>query len=117
MTRNQSQQNATANRSGAQRRKAKIPQKLNTNYIGNQIPKAPFAKCVRFFMEKTTRTGDFRITGDALAALQHASEIYLTGVMGDAYQITLTRRQVTLMPRDVNVLMFLRGPGSKLGCV
>lgn len=117
-TRNSSRQqsNTAAASTSRRRRKQAVPEKMKPGFTGSQIPKLPFARLIRSFLVNDTRSRDFRVTADAMEALQFASEIYLTGVLGDAYQITLSRKQVTLLPRDINILMYLRGPASKLGC-
>lgn len=121
-TRNSSRQqqeqqpNTAAANKSRRRRKQAMPEKSKPGYTGTQIPRLPFARLVHSFLVNDRRSQNFRVTRDALEALQLASEIYLSGVLGDAYQITLSRKQVTLLPRDINILMYLRGPGSKLGC-
>lgn len=115
------QANASSRPVGAARRKQNAPAprrnpKLASDFIGSQIPKAAFSRLVRYIVHKFSPTSDYRVTKECLEALQAASEIYITAVLSDAYQITICRKQVTLSPRDVNVLMYLRGPGSKLGC-
>lgn len=76
-----------------------------------QIPKAPFARLVREIMNPlSSHIAPLRMTATCLEALREASEAYITQVFQDAYAITINRKQVTLHPRDVQLLMFLRGP-------
>ncbi|CRL00900.1 CLUMA_CG014150, isoform A [Clunio marinus] len=77
-----------------------------------QIPMAPFARLVREFIQKHGGRQDYRITPEALVALREASESYLTNLFCDAIMITLNRHQVTLQPRDIRLLLFLRGPNQ-----
>jgi histone H3/H4 len=117
----QSRQSRPVQKTGAARRKS-TPRRREIRQLAEMrklqmqttslIPKLPFARLVRYTLGKFGN--GFRITQDALAALQESSELYLTGVLGDAFLITLSRRQVTLQPKDINLLMFLRGPASRL---
>lgn len=76
-----------------------------------QIPKAPFARVVREVMQhRATRGNNMRITPEALEALRESAEVYLTTMFTDANLIVMNRNQVTVQPRDVQLLMFLRGP-------
>jgi histone H3/H4 len=70
------------------------------------IPRACFLRVVR---EVMNRLGEFRISRVAIEALREAAETYSTNVLNDAYMITQNRRQVTLQPRDIHLLMMLRG--------
>lgn len=78
------------------------------NNTGHVIPRLPFARLVREIMI------DFcpdicRIQTEALAALQEASEMYLSHMMEDAYRCTLHRARQTLMPIDVQLVRLIRG--------
>lgn len=111
----------TQTKTGAARRKA-TPRRREIRQLAemrklqmatqSMIPRAPFSRLIRYIMGK--HDASLRITAEALAALQEASELYLTAVLADAYLITLSRRQVTLHPKDINLLVFLRGPASNL---
>lgn len=102
---------------GASKRKQQIPvfremQRLQMT-TNCQIPRAPFSRVVRETMQRVERRGaEFRITPEALEALRESSESFLTQVFSDSYLITLNRKQVTLAPKDIQLLMFLRGPTS-----
>ena len=74
----------------------------------NQIPCAPFQRLVRELMQKASPV-DFRLTSQALEAMREATETYVTKVLADANLIALNRRQVTIFPRDIQLVMFLRG--------
>jgi histone H3/H4 len=97
---------------GAAKRKGTAPvlrdiRQLQT-HTENLIPKMCFCRLIREIMN---RHGNFRITPEAIEALRESSETYTTNVLGDAYLITLNRKQVTLQPRDVHLLLLLRGEG------
>lgn len=100
---------------GAARRKQTIPvlremQRLQSS-TECQIPRAPFSRLVRELMERVELRGaQMRITPQALEALRESSESFLVQVFSDAYLITLNRKQVTLAPKDIQLVMFLRGP-------
>lgn len=74
--------------------------------VQNLIPRSPFCRCVK---EVLNSLGDFRMTKDSLDALQEAAEAYMVGVFGDAYRLTLHRARVTILPSDIQLLMYLRG--------
>ncbi len=50
-----------------------------------------------------------RVQAKAMEALHQAAEIYLTGVMEDAYLCTLHAKHVTLQPRDIQLARHIRG--------
>lgn len=80
----------------------------SVNYL---IPKATFSRLVRELVQKSTPRGaDFKVSQKCLEVLQEASEVYTTATLSDSYLITLSRKQVTLQPKDVQLLNFLRGP-------
>lgn len=102
---------------GASKRKQKIPLfremlRLQTT-VECQIPRAPFSRVVREIMQRVELHGaNMRVTPEALEALRESSESFLVQVFSDSYLITLNRKQVTLAPRDIQLLMFLRGPSG-----
>lgn len=49
-----------------------------------------------------------RVTGQALAAMQTSAEAYLTQLMEDSYLLTLHRQRVTLVPRDMQLTLYIR---------
>lgn len=75
-------------------------------HVENLIPKAPFCRCVK---ETLQRRGDFRMTREALEALQDATETYLVGIFDDGFRLTLHRNRVTIHPIDIQLLLYLRG--------
>lgn len=58
---------------------------------------------------------DIRVTPEFLVALQEAAELYLVQFFQDAYLCTAHRGRATLVPRDMQLAMRLRGindPGT-----
>lgn len=111
--------NVTQPPKGAARRKQvppltremiKLQQSTNT-----LIPRLPFSRLIRELIQKQNYGVSYRITPEALEALQVATEYYITGIFSDAYRITSIRKQVTLQPRDVQLLLYLRGPNGMGG--
>lgn len=72
------------------------------------IPKAPFLRLVREIVANRSGNSGIRITTMALDAMREASESVLTGIFEDSYLIALHARRVTLMPRDMALLLNLR---------
>jgi histone H3/H4 len=58
-----------------------------------------------------------RFQSTALEALQEAAEQFVTGVLSDAYRLTLHAHRVTIHPKDIQLVLELRGdtPLSSLG--
>ena len=54
------------------------------------------------------RADNIRITEMAVEALREASENVLVSVFEDSYLIALHARRVTLMPRDISLLLRIR---------
>ncbi|GAB0088844.1 hypothetical protein DMENIID0001_033080 [Sergentomyia squamirostris] len=98
------------------RRKAKKPMKRGIKALheikhyqkttGLLIPRAPFMRTIR---ETLHSMGDFKISAVAFDAIQEASEIYLTHLLEDAYKCTLFRGCVTLHPKDIGLVRYIRG--------
>jgi len=63
--------------------------------------KLPFQRLVREVAQDFKN--DLRFEGSALLALQESAEAYLVGLFEDAYLITLERRKLTLMARDMKL--------------
>jgi histone H3 len=77
------------------------------------IRKAPFQRLVRQVHLESFREGTmehaYRYQGSALLALQEAAEAYLVGVFHDSYLCTIHAKRVTLMPKDIQLAMRIRG--------
>jgi len=65
------------------------------------IRKLPFQRLVREIAQDFK--DDLRFQGSAMLALQESAEAYLADLFTDSYLITLERRKVTLLPRDLLV--------------
>lgn len=73
------------------------------------IPKLPFSRVVRELIQQQNMREQMRLTPAALEALRESAESYLTYVFSDANSIVRNRGQVTLQPKDIQLLMYLRG--------
>ena len=51
---------------------------------------------------------EMKITVTAVEALREASECFLTNMFEDSYLLSLHAKRVTLMPKDMNLLMRLK---------
>lgn len=80
------------------------------NTVNTLIPKLPFSRVVREVMMNNTRFNaqQMRITRDALMALQESAEMYLTNFFEDSLRLTIHAKRVTLMPRDMQLVSYLR---------
>jgi histone H3/H4 len=58
-------------------------------------------------MQERSREID-RITPQAFAALQEATETYVVNLLEDSYRATLNRGQVTLQVKDIELVRLLR---------
>jgi histone H3/H4 len=101
---------------GAPRRKQMTPALRAINHLQHTttplIPRASFCRVVRELIQENDRGEHYRITAPAIEALREMAESYVTNALGDAYRITLNRKQATLQPKDVHLLMYLRGPNE-----
>jgi histone H3 len=82
------------------------------------IRKLPFQRLVREVADEVSadlhgRPSDLRFQSNAVLALQHASEAYLTGLFEDANLCALHARRVTLMPKDMLLARRIRGDMSR----
>mmetsp|Transcript_63800 Transcript_63800/g.137278 ORF Transcript_63800/g.137278 Transcript_63800/m.137278 type:complete len:162 (-) Transcript_63800:314-799(-) len=57
----------------------------------------------------------FRFESQALLALHEGVETYLVGLFEDANRCAHHAKRVTIMPRDMQLAMRLRGPGDVVG--
>lgn len=72
------------------------------------IPKLPFSRVVRSIVNSNGFI-DFRITRDALLAIQEASEAYLVRLFDDANLCAIHAKRVTIMPKDMRLVIRLSG--------
>ena len=71
------------------------------------IRKLPFHRLVREIAQEFST--DLRFTSYAIFALQEASEVYLVNLMEDGNLYTIHRGQITISPKDFNLVMRMRG--------
>jgi histone H3 len=76
------------------------------------IRKAPFQRLVREITEDiATDKGlePLRFKGDAIMALQEASEAYLVGLFEDTNLCAIHAKRITIMPKDIQLARRIRG--------
>lgn len=74
----------------------------------NLIPRAPFLRLVKETIQNRTGNQGFKVTETAVEALREASENLLTNIFEDSYLLSMHAKRVTLMPRDMQLLMRLK---------
>ncbi|XP_076272750.1 histone H3.3C-like [Rhynchophorus ferrugineus] len=72
------------------------------------IPKLCFARLVREIFQNFN--ADYRIQALALEALQEAAEWYIVNLLTDANRCCAHAGRVTLQPRDIHLVLDIRGP-------
>lgn len=70
------------------------------------IRKLPFQRVVREICQKIS--GDLRMQGSALLALQEASEAYLVSLFEDTNLCAIHAKRKTIMPRDMHLALRMR---------
>ncbi|XP_058060116.1 histone H3-like centromeric protein A [Anopheles bellator] len=109
-----SSQPLTKGKSG--RRKQATPRNLKLikdivhlqSTVHNLIPKMSFGRLIREILIEYSNS-HLKVTRDMLVCLQEAAEIYVVQVFEDAYRCTLHRGRVTLLPKDMQLVLFIRG--------
>jgi len=71
------------------------------------IRKAPFQRLVREIA--CGLKSDLRMQSTALLALQEAAEAYLVGLFNDTNECALHAKHVTIMPKDMQLALRIRG--------
>lgn len=71
------------------------------------IRKLPFQRLVREIAQDFKT--DLRFQASAIAALQEASEAYLTGLFEDTNLCAIHAKRVTIMPKDIHLARRIRG--------
>jgi histone H3 len=71
------------------------------------IRRQPFQRLVRELTQDIK--ADLRFQGTALLALQEAAEAYLVGVFEDTNLCAIHAKRVTIMPKDMQLAMRIRG--------
>ena len=73
------------------------------------LPRSPFHRIVQEITFQLTGKAFIRFQGAAMCALQEAAEVFLTGMFEESYLLAIHARRVTLMVRDVQLAMRIRG--------
>ena len=71
------------------------------------LRKLPFQRLVREVADEFM--SDLRMNSHALAAIQEASEAYLTNLFEDANLCAIHAKRVTIMPKDMQLARRIRG--------
>lgn len=74
------------------------------------IRKLPFQRLVREIALDLNQE-QYRFQGQAVLALQEASESYLVGLFEDTNLCAIHANRVTIMSKDMQLAMRIRGPG------
>ncbi|GAV00819.1 hypothetical protein RvY_11615 [Ramazzottius varieornatus] len=81
------------------------------NSVEQLIPKTSFQRLVREITKNVDRTKEYRFQATALQALQEAAEYFLISMFEDVNLAALHGRRVTIMPRDISLVMKIRIDG------
>lgn len=73
------------------------------------IQKQPFQAMVRYIISQYK--ADARFQAAALGGLQEAVEAYIVGVLEDVNWVTMHSKRVTVMPKDVRLVLKVRNDG------
>eukprot|EP00891_Asterochloris_glomerata_P005474 jgi/Astpho2/5474/Aster-07814 len=73
------------------------------------IRKLPFARLAREITNEVAPE-PFRWTGEALLALQEATEDFMVHLMEDCNLCAIHAKRVTIMPKDLQLARRIRGP-------
>ncbi|KAK2117664.1 histone H3.Y [Saguinus oedipus] len=76
------------------------------------LRKLPFQRLVREVAQALSL--DLRFQSAAIGALQEASEAYLVCLFEDTNLCAIHARRVTIMPRDMQLALRLRGEGAQM---
>lgn len=72
------------------------------------IRKLPFQRACRAVVRENNNAADVRFQGPALSSIQEALELYLVGLFEDALLCAKHARRVTVMHKDVQLVLKLR---------
>lgn len=70
------------------------------------IPRAPFHRLIREILQDTNI--EMQIAGKAVNALQESSEMFITQLFEDAKILAISRKRVTVEPRDLKLVQYLQ---------
>lgn len=73
------------------------------------IPRLSFSRLVKEVLSDVSTIDNIRVTPQFLEAIQEAAELYLYQFFQDAYLCTMHRERATLVPKDMQLAMRLRG--------
>ena len=73
------------------------------------IKKAPFIRLVREILHGKLGKTEIRMQRIAVEALQEATEYYITNLFDDANLCALHAKRITLQPKDMQLVMRIRG--------
>lgn len=76
------------------------------------LKRLPFQRLVRQIAQDEWGQEPLRWTAQALCALQEASESYLIGLFEDMQLLAIHARRVTIMARDLQLAIRIRGKNS-----
>ena len=71
------------------------------------IKRAPFARLVREIVQGFRQ--ELRFQNSAIGALQEAVEAYLVGLFEDTNLCAIHAKQITIMPKDIQLARCIRG--------
>lgn len=71
------------------------------------IPRLPFSRLIKEILMEVG--GDRRVQVEALLALQEAAEYYLTYLFEDANRCAHHARRVTVLPKDMRLVLDIKG--------
>eukprot|EP01105_Mastigella_eilhardi_P020737 TRINITY_DN496_c0_g1_i1.p1 TRINITY_DN496_c0_g1~~TRINITY_DN496_c0_g1_i1.p1 ORF type:complete len:226 (-),score=68.77 TRINITY_DN496_c0_g1_i1:105-713(-) len=87
--------------------KAMCEIKKYQNMVDNLLPRLPFQRLVREIAQDYAT--DIRFHVSAMSALQEAAEAYIVGLFEDSYLCTIHGKRVTLMTKDLQLALRIRG--------
>jgi len=76
----------------------------STDLLINKLPFTRLVKEITFSFHHSLQW-----QGIALEAIQHAAEDYIIGLMGDANLSALHAKRITIMPKDLQLAIRIRG--------
>mmetsp|Transcript_18313 Transcript_18313/g.29471 ORF Transcript_18313/g.29471 Transcript_18313/m.29471 type:complete len:140 (-) Transcript_18313:353-772(-) len=73
------------------------------------IRRRAFKRIIRVLMERYTHDEDMKFQGNAVLAIQEATEDYLIGLFEDANLCALADKRETIQPKDIQLARRIRG--------
>ena len=73
------------------------------------LRKIPFQRFVREILADITKKDDWRVSKNAMLALQEAAESHLIGLFEDTNLLAIHAKRVTIMPKDLHLARRIRG--------